>query len=68
MFFGDYREKRKVTITLNIILKNTILYQLGFYSKILVLEILSTFLSTTLPTYRNKVSKRIENLIEKILV
>ncbi len=29
---------------------------------------LSTFYRTTLPTYRNKVSKRIENLIEKILV
>nr|WP_282098120.1 hypothetical protein [Staphylococcus aureus] len=29
---------------------------------------MSTFYRTTLPTYRNKVSKRIENLIEKILV
>lgn len=37
-------EKRKVTITLNIILKNTILYQLGFYSKILVLEICLLFI------------------------
>ncbi|WRN62697.1 Abi family protein [Staphylococcus aureus] len=63
----SYR-KRKVTITLKHNIKKYNIIPAWVLFQNFSFGDLSTFYRTTLPTYRNKVSKRIENLIEKILV
>ncbi len=65
VFLESYRKKRKVTITLNINIKKYNIIPAWVLFQNFSFGDLSTFYRTTLPTYRNKVSKRIEKFNRK---